>query len=161
MQSMSKMKLSYHDRMDRVQSVIKTRLDNDVIDCIDLVNVETKTELSGHIWLGVVCDENQTRQWLDRSSRYILRQKWYRTIMANWIGCSLWWKPDKTTTWPIIQVQSTLKTILNYLDWSHPMLIVMKTKYDNYVTNHTDVVYIENEIELLWSIGPGMVCHEN
>ena len=41
------------------------------------------------------------------------------------------------------------------------MLIVMKTKYDNYVTNHTDVVYIENEIELLWSIGPGMVCHEN
>ena len=38
---------------------MKTKLDNDVIDCIDLVNVETETELLGHIWLGAICDENQ------------------------------------------------------------------------------------------------------
>ena len=36
----------------------KTKLDNDMIYHIDLVNVKTKIELSRHIWLGVVCDEN-------------------------------------------------------------------------------------------------------
>lgn len=38
---------------------MKTKLDNDVIDCIDLVNVETETELLWHIWLCAICDENQ------------------------------------------------------------------------------------------------------
>ena len=31
-----KMKLSYHDRSYQVQSVMKTRLDNNLIDCIGL-----------------------------------------------------------------------------------------------------------------------------
>ena len=43
------MKLSYHDRIDRVRSVIKTKMDNDVIYHIDLVNVKTETKLLGHI----------------------------------------------------------------------------------------------------------------
>ena len=33
----------------------KTRHDNDLIDCIGVVYVETKTELSGPIEPGVVC----------------------------------------------------------------------------------------------------------
>ena len=37
----------------------------------------------------------------------------------------------------------------------------MKTRYDNYVTYRTDVVYVENETELSWSIKPSTVCHEN
>ena len=37
---------------------MKARQDNNVIDCIGLVDVKTETELSRPIWLGVVCDEN-------------------------------------------------------------------------------------------------------
>ena len=56
--STPKTKLSYRDWSDRVRFVIKTKLNNDVIDSTDLVNIETKTELSGHIKPGAVCDEN-------------------------------------------------------------------------------------------------------
>ena len=50
--------------------------------------------------------------------------------------------------WLIIQVQSMMKTMLNFCDWLDWVLIVMKTRYDNYMTNRTDVVHIENETEL-------------
>ena len=43
------MKLSYRDRFDGVWSMMKTRQDNDMIDRIGLVKVETKIELSGPI----------------------------------------------------------------------------------------------------------------
>ena len=46
---MPKMTLSYHDRLDQVRSMMKTKLDNDVIDRIGLVYVKTETELSGPI----------------------------------------------------------------------------------------------------------------
>ena len=36
-----------------------------------------------------------------------------------------------------------------------------KTKQDNDVTNHINVIYAENETKLLWSIGPGAVDDEN
>ena len=39
---------------------MKTKQDNDMIDCISLVKVETKTELLGFISLGAICDESQT-----------------------------------------------------------------------------------------------------
>lgn len=45
---MSKTKLSCREQSDRVQFVIKTRLNNDVTDSIGLVYAENKTELS---WL--------------------------------------------------------------------------------------------------------------
>lgn len=60
MQSTSKMKLSYHDRLDHVRSVMKTRQDNDVIDFIGLVYTEIEIKLSRPIWPGVVY--NKTRQ---------------------------------------------------------------------------------------------------
>lgn len=37
---------------------------------------------------------------------------------------------------------------------------VTKTIQDNNMTDHTCAVYDENDTELLWSIGLGMVCHE-
>lgn len=49
MWSMPKMKLSCHGRSGWVRSVMKTRLENDVIDRIGLVYVEIKIELSGPI----------------------------------------------------------------------------------------------------------------
>ena len=56
------MKLSYQDRSNQLQSVIKTRQDNDVTDRKDMVYVENKTKLLCLIEPGVVCDENQIRQ---------------------------------------------------------------------------------------------------
>ena len=58
MQSMSKMKLSYHDKSDGVWSLMKTKQDNYVTDCIDSVYIETETNLSEHISPSVVFDEN-------------------------------------------------------------------------------------------------------
>ena len=37
----------------------------------------------------------------------------------------------------------------------------MKIKQANYVTNHTDMIYVEHETELSWLIRLGMVCDEN
>ena len=54
-----------------------------------------------------------------------------------------------------------LKMLLNCLDWSHQASIVTETKYDNYVTDHMDAIFIENEIVMSWSIRPGVVCDEN
>lgn len=42
--------------------MMKTRLDNNVIDRIALVYFGTEIKLLGHIWLGAVCDENQAGQ---------------------------------------------------------------------------------------------------
>lgn len=93
-----KKKLSYHDQLDLVQSMTKIKEDNDVIDHIGLVYSKTKTKLLSPILLGDVCDENQIGQWLDRSYRYYLRQKWYWVVMIDWIECDLWRKPYKTIT---------------------------------------------------------------
>lgn len=38
---------------------------------------------------------------------------------------------------------------------------VKKTKQDNNLTNCIGTVYIENDTELLWLIGPYVVCDEN
>ena len=59
MRSKPKTKLSYHDWFDGVWFVMKTKQDNDMIDCIGLVKVETKTKLLEFIWLGAICDEGQ------------------------------------------------------------------------------------------------------
>ena len=61
------MKLSYCDQSNRVQSMMKTRQDNDVIDYKGIVYVKNEVELSWLIELSAVYDENQTRQrhdWL-------------------------------------------------------------------------------------------------
>ena len=55
--------------------MMKTKQDNDLIDCIGVIYAETKIELLGPIKLSVVCYQNQTRQWHDWSYRYDLHQK--------------------------------------------------------------------------------------
>lgn len=53
MSSMLKTKLSYRDRLDQVRSMMKTKQDNDVTDCMDMVYVETKLnyqDLSNWVW---------------------------------------------------------------------------------------------------------------
>ena len=63
--------------------------------------------------------------------------------------------------WLIEQVRSILKMILNFYDWSNRVPTMTKTRNNNYVTNHIDMTYIENETELLWPIKLGVVCDEN
>ena len=63
--------------------------------------------------------------------------------------------------WPIVQLHSTSKTILNCHDRLDLVQPVTKIRQDNDVIDRTDAVYAENEIELLWSIGPGPVFDEN
>ena len=55
-----KTKLIYHDRLDWVQSVKKTRQEIDVIDSTGAIYIENNTELSWSIGPGVDYDENQT-----------------------------------------------------------------------------------------------------
>ena len=59
---MSKTILNCQDLTDRVLYLKKTRHDNDVIDCINMVYVKIEIELLGPIELDVVCYQNQTRQ---------------------------------------------------------------------------------------------------
>ena len=47
----------------------KTRYDNNVIDCLNLVYLKIETELLGTISLGAVHDENHTGQRHDQSHR--------------------------------------------------------------------------------------------
>ena len=56
---------------------------------------------------------------------------------------------------------SMSKTKLSCLDQSDLVQSMTKTKQDNDVTNHINVIYAENETKLLWSIGPGAVDDEN
>ena len=58
MRSTPKTNLRCHDQSDGVRSMTKTKQDNDMIDPIDLVYVETKTKLSGPIWSNAAYEEN-------------------------------------------------------------------------------------------------------
>ena len=76
MQSTLKMKLNYHDWSDHVQSMMKTKQDNDMTDHIGLVYAKIKTELLWAIWPSAIYDENQIGKGCDWSYRCGLRQKW-------------------------------------------------------------------------------------
>lgn len=62
--------MNFCDRSDRVQSLIKTRQDNGVVNHIGLayieIKIEIEIELSRPIESGVVCYENQTGQRCDQ-----------------------------------------------------------------------------------------------
>lgn len=60
---MPKLKLNCQYLFSNVRFVKKTKQDNDMIDWIDVLYVETEIELSGPIELGVVCYQkpNMTR----------------------------------------------------------------------------------------------------
>ena len=55
---MTKMKLSYRDRLNWVPSVLKTISDNDVTDLIDAVYAKNETKLLFSIRTGAVYDES-------------------------------------------------------------------------------------------------------
>lgn len=59
---MSKLELNYHDRLDRMQLIMKTRSDNDVIYCKGVIYVEYDTKLLTLDKQCAICDENETRQ---------------------------------------------------------------------------------------------------
>ena len=54
-----------------------------------------------------------------------------------------------------------LKMILNFCDQLDRLLIMMKIRYDNYVTNRIDAIYAEYETKLLSPIWPSSDCDEN
>ena len=53
-----------------------------------------------------------------------------------------------TTMWPIVQVRSTLKTILYYRDLLDHVRSMMKTKQDNDMINRIGIIYTKNKTEL-------------
>ena len=71
-----KMILNYHGWLDWLSIVAKTRYKNNMIDHVDAVNVENKTNVLWPIGLGVDCDEKQIEQWHDWSYWCHLCQKW-------------------------------------------------------------------------------------
>ena len=73
-QSTSKTKLNYQDLFDQVLSMTKTRQDNDMMDCIDVVYTKIETKLSRIIKLSMVCYQNHTGQWHDWPYMYGLHQ---------------------------------------------------------------------------------------
>ena len=112
-------------------------------------------------WSGVVCNKNEIGQWHDWMDKCNLHWKWYWTIVIDWIKCHLWWKPDRTITWSIAQVQSMLKIILNFHDRSNQVSTITKTRQEHYMSDRTGAVYVENETELSWSIKSGAICDKN
>ena len=73
---MRKSKLNFRGLFDRVHYVMKTRQDNDVIDCMGSLYTENNTELLWLIILSNVCDKNKAWQRCDQLYRYGLRWKW-------------------------------------------------------------------------------------
>ena len=61
--------------IDRVWFMMKTRQENNVLDCISLAYAKTETKLPKPINSTTVCDENQTRQWCDQSYKCNLHWK--------------------------------------------------------------------------------------
>lgn len=70
-------------------------------------------------------------------------------------------KTNKTMTWLIIQVQSTLKTTLTYCDESNQVWSMTKTRQDMDVTECISVVYTETKTKLFVPIWPSVVYNEN
>ena len=58
-------------------------------------------------------------------------------------------------------MRSASITILNYHDWLDWVQFITNAKYDNDITSCIDATYVENDIELSWSIRLGADCDEN
>ena len=64
--------------------------------------------------------------------------------LTDQILCSLWWKPDRTMTWPI-----------------RPSAIYDITRQDNNVIDCIGAIYAKNETKLSWSIKSSAIYGEN
>ena len=89
-----KNKLSCHERLDQVRSMMYTWRDNN-LRSYGCGLCRNYTELLGLIGPGVVCEKKQTGQQCDRSYKCGLCRNGKWTIMTDQIGCSLWWKLDQ------------------------------------------------------------------
>lgn len=72
---MSKSKLNFHDRLDRIQYMMKNKKNNNLIDLIGVISVKCNTELSRSIGQCALYDKNETRQQHDQSYRSSLCRK--------------------------------------------------------------------------------------
>ena len=114
-----------------------------------------KTELSWLIESYEVYVENDTRQWHDRLYKCVLQGKWYWIVMTDQIGCNLWWKPDKTTTWRFRHIRSMSKTKFIYHDLSDRVWSMMKTRQD--MIDNRPLVYAKIKIE---PSGPHLIGYD-
>ena len=158
--SMPKTKLNCN-QSDRVQSMMKIRKDNDVIDCISAISAEIGTWLSWSIGQDAMYHKNHIGQRRDRSYSYDLHRIRYWTIKTDQIVCGLWQRQDRAMTWQIILVCSMLKTKLNYHDQFGKAWSTMKSKQENDVIGHTSAVYAKIETKLSLLIGQDAVYHKN
>ena len=78
--------------------MMKTRLDNDVIDCIGMLYNKNEIEWLCPIQQGMVCDEDKIGQRCDWLQRCGLRRNRNLNVMTNQMGCNLLQKADQTTT---------------------------------------------------------------
>ena len=141
--------------------MMKTKQDNNMTDRTSAVYTINEIELSWLIRPGVVTDENQIGQWCDQIYRCSLRWKRYWIVKTDWIGCWLWWKLDRITTWLIVKKWSMLKMKLSYSDWLNQVWSMSKTKQDNDVNDSIDLVYAKIKTQLSLPIWLDAVCDEN
>ena len=109
MSSTLKTKLSYRDWLDQVRSMMETKQDNDVTDCIDMVYVETKLNyqgLSDWVWFvlktkqdnnvtnstGEVYPENDIKLSWPIGSSVVCDKNKTRQQHDQLYKCSLRWK---------------------------------------------------------------------
>lgn len=106
--------MNSQDWSHMVCSIMKMTQDNNITNRTGAVYAENEIELSQPIGLGAVYDENWTTKRRERSYRCDLCRKWIGILVTDRSRCGLWLKPDRTTTWLILSVWSTLKRKLNY-----------------------------------------------
>ena len=155
MQSTSKAKLSYCDR-SKTGPIYG---ENGTWQWRDRSYGTIHTENENELWLielGAIYDQNQIEQQCDQLYRSSLHENKKWTIETYLIVCDLWWKPDRTTMWSIIQVRFTSKL------WPIKLGVV----YDeNQTRQWRDRSYRCNlhfhDTQLSWSIGLGVDFDEN
>ena len=100
--SNSKLELNYHDRSNKMLSIMKSRNDNYVIDRIGMIFVKYFTDMLRPIRKCAVYDEDEAGQWRDWSYTSTLRQTQNWTVMTKLTEYGQWLRPNKTTMWLII-----------------------------------------------------------
>ena len=100
-----------------------------------------KTKLSFHDWSDWVCSIIKTRKNnnVNDHKDMIYVENDIEVLWSIELGANLM-KPNRTTTWLIIQMWSTLKTKLSYYDQLNRVRYVTKTKEDNNMTDRICLV---------------------
>ena len=108
--------------------IMKTRKNNDMIDCIGVVYTKNKIELSWLIGQGAVYDKKQTGKIYGRLYRCNLHRKRNWVVVINCTRWDLWLKLDRTIMWLIVVVWFTPKSKLSYRDLLNRVHSVTKTR---------------------------------